>query len=258
MTRLLRRLFFPSACAALACAACSWGAFAAKAPAVEMVVDEPTPANLQAMVTAHHVALTWDWRSPDEQPAFERRGFEVRRQDGKLVFVQVLKYDDFDLAPGSYSYQVRVRADARFKKHSVIHLSDWSAPVEAVIQTACTAAPQVRLLVQPTRPTYASVASLRIRLWGDIQVPEGCAIVHPSYHVDAGTGAPRSGALHPDPHGHFDEFIEALDPDEELPSGPATFDITASAEDEAGTATSSAYSLTIELQNPYAPRLPGE
>jgi hypothetical protein len=74
------------------------------------------------------------------------------------------------------------------------------------------------------------------------------------YHIDTGTGILHEGPLHVSKTGHFDDYVDAIGPDDELPPGPVSFTITAMAENEAGPTTSSAYTITLELQNRFAPR----
>jgi hypothetical protein len=59
-----------------------------------------------------------------------------------------------------------------------------------------------------------------------------------------------------DSKGQFDTFVNAFEPEDEIPSGRATFNITAVAVDEAGPSTSDAYSVEMELENPFAPHNP--
>jgi hypothetical protein len=48
--------------------------------------------------------------------------------------------------------------------------------------------------------------------------------------------------------------VDALGPEDEMPSGNVRFTVTAQAENEAGSTTSDAYDLSLELQNRFAPR----
>ncbi len=83
-----------------------------------------------------------------------------------------------------------------------------------------------------------------------------CTLGNVSYHLDTGTGITHGGPLKTDAHGHFDTFINAIGPDDEIPSGHVSFAITAAAEDEAGPATSSIFTVDLDLRNPFAPTNP--
>jgi len=234
-------------------------AFAAlKPPAKEikgpLVNDLPAPFNLQALVKNRAVALQWRWRPPEEQPLFTDFGYEVLRQDGAHFVVSNTSYADLDLDSGTYVYKVRVRGGAKEQGRRVNHVSSWSESVEAVVQAACEAAPRIELKVEPTQRVYQSVPSLRMHLSGRVLSAPGCQLKPAAYHIDAETGASHTGALAVDRDGRFDEFVDALGPEDEAPAGETSFTVTVTAENEAGPATSNAYSIAVQLQNKFAPQ----
>jgi len=221
------------------------------------VIDLPAPFSVQSVTLKDSVAISWEWPTPEVMPSLVSFGFEIQRQDGKIFVVAGRSFTDTDVAIGSYTYVVRVRGESKSKTHGqryLSHLSDWSAPVNASLTRTCADPPQVTLSVETTEKKYASVPSLRMHLIGDALVPEGCHLLKTSYHLDTGTGIEHSGALETDANGHIDAFINAIGPDDEVPSGIASFAVSATAEDEAGPTTSSVYTIDVELENPYAPK----
>ncbi len=219
-----------------------------------MVNDLPVPFNLQAVTLNKGVTLTWNWQPPEALPSFNDFGYEVRRNDGRTSMVSETTFGDFDLAWGTYSYKVRVVGGARFKGKHINHVSEWSEPAQIIIKVSCTAAPTISLLVEPTRNSYSQVAALRMHLKGNAQVPAGCRLGQVQYHIDSGTGLNHAGPLPVDLKGRFDTFVNAVEPEDEVPAGVATFTVTASAEDEVGPVTSDAFTINIELGNKFAPR----
>jgi hypothetical protein len=135
-------------------------------------------------------------------------------------------------------------------------VSDWIGPVGGDIKISCPRPPTIDLAVEPTRKRYASVPSLRFHLQGNVSVDSGCTLETVKYHLDTGTGIVHSGPLAVDAKGHFDAFVNAFEPEDEIPTGKASFAITASAENESGPATSSVYTIDVELENPFAPHPP--
>jgi hypothetical protein len=218
------------------------------------VNDLPVPYNLQAVVLNRAITLEWAWTPPESRPNFTEFGFEIRREDGKTATTPGTTYSEENLPFGTYTYRVRVRGAATSKGKLVTHVSDWSEPVTQTIKVACTGAPQVQLAVEPIRRDYGSVPSLRFRLRGQATVPEGCTLGRVSYRVDTGTGIEHQGPLKTNRAGQFDTVIEALGPDDQMPEGGATFQVTATAENEAGPTTSDAFSISLELQDRFAPR----
>ena len=226
----------------------------AHAKAVPEINDLPVPFSLQGTIINKTAAITWQWQPPEHRPQFQKFVYEVKRQDGKVTSVPRLSFSDFDLAFGTYTYQVRAWGLVKFHGQKSIHVSDWSEPITVISKVSCPQAPTLSMTVHPTQSTYSSVASFRVRLVGDVQVPEGCTLLHTRYHIDTGTGITHEGPLRPNAQGHFDQRVDALGPEDEVPTGRADFSITATAEDEAGAVTSEAYTVSMELSNPYAPR----
>jgi hypothetical protein len=227
--------------------------FASSAWAVDERNELPAPYNLQAVVLNKVITLSWQWPRPEELPVFKEFGYEVKRSDGKTFIVPGTAYADSALAPGSYSYTVRVRGLAKENGKRILYVSDWSDPAKGTIQIACQRAPTVELTVDQTQKEYSSISSLRFHLKGKISVDSGCTLIAAHYHLDTGTGITHGGILPVDAKGGFDTIVNALGPDDEVPSGRASFAVTVTAEDEAGPVTSDAYTLDVELRNPYAP-----
>jgi hypothetical protein len=223
----------------------------AKGPVIN---DLPPPFNVQPVVVNKTVTLTWNWQGAETMPEFTDFGYQVRRNPGGFALVSDPTFSDFNIAVGSYSYQVRVVGGSRQKGKRVNHLSDWSEPVQAAIVSTCPQAPRVELTVQPTQTTYASITSLRMRLRGWAQAPEGCRLQKVTYKLETGFGTTHAGLLKTNAQGQFDQLINAITPDDEVPEGMATFTVSVSAEDEVGPATSDAYTVSIELRNPFAPK----
>lgn len=217
------------------------------------VLDLPTPFNLQSVVLNRAVTLKWEWQRPEHLPAFQHFGFEVLRDDKALATVSGTTFSDMSAAWGKHTYKVRVRGGAKERGRKVDHVSDWSEPTTVTVVVTCEQAPVISLTVTPTKRSYASIPALRMRLTGQASVPAGCHVSKGAYHIDSGTGITKTGPLRLDDQGRFDEYIDALGPEDELPAGRTEFVITTSAESEAGPATSSAYTVGLELQNPYAP-----
>jgi hypothetical protein len=215
--------------------------------------EMPAPYNLQAVVLNKTITLSWQWPRPEELPIFKEFGYEVKRSDGKTSIVPGTTFSDTNLAPGTYSYTVRVHALAREKGKKITYVSDWTGQAKGTIQASCSRAPAIELTVEPTQKAYSSVPSLRFHMKGKISVDPGCSIVSAHYHLDTGTGITHGGDLTVDPQGHFDNFVNAIGPDDEVPAGKISFSVTATAEDEAGPVTSDAYTLDVELRNPFAP-----
>jgi len=213
----------------------------------------PTPSNLQAVVLKKTLSISWQWRAPEELPVFKEFGYEIKRQDGKMFRAAATPWTDADLFPGAYTYRVRARGLTMEKGKPVSYISDWSEPVGGVIQSACPKVPDIELAVEPTQKSYSSVTSMRFHLRGRASVNTGCRLGSVTYRLDTGTGIFHSGPLPVDAQGHFDAFVNAFGPEDEVPSGTLSFSITASAEDEAGPVTSSAYAIDVELENPFAP-----
>jgi len=216
----------------------------------------PSPFSLQAVVLKKTISITWQWQPPEERPVFSEFGYEVKRQDGKLFRPEGTTFSDSDLAPGSYSYLVRARGSVKEKGKIVTYVSDWTGPAGGDIKTSCPRPPTIELSIEPTQKKYSSIPSLRFHMHGHASVDPGCTLSAISYHLDTGTGILHSGPLPVDDRGRFDTFVNAFGPEDEIPSGLARFSITATAEDEAGPTTSSAYTIDMELENPFAPHPP--
>jgi len=216
----------------------------------------PAPFSLQAVVLKKTITLSWQWQPPEERPVFSEFGYEVKRQDGKLFRAEGTTFSDSELVHGSYAYLVRARGLSKEKGKRVTYVSDWTGPVGGEIKISCPRPPAIDLVVEPTQKRYASVPSLRFHIQGKVSVESGCTLKTVNYHLDTGTGIVHSGPLAVDAKGHFDAFVNAFGPEDEIPSGKAGFSITATAENEAGPTTSSAYAIDVELENPFAPHPP--
>ncbi|HVO33069.1 MAG TPA: hypothetical protein VMU17_04080 [Elusimicrobiota bacterium] len=216
-------------------------------------IDLPAPYNVQSVALNHAITVSWRWHEPENHPIFTDFGFEIRRGDGKAFLVPETTFTDFDLAFGSYSYVVRVRAGSRERGKRVDHVSGWSEPAEAAIQVTCSGPPTVALTVETTQKTYSDIPSLRLHLKGSASVPEGCTLSRVSYQLDNGTGISHSGMLQPDANGRFDSFVDAITPEDEVPEDSASFTVTATAHDEAGPASSDAFTINVQLRDRYAP-----
>jgi len=213
----------------------------------------PTPFGLQAVVLKKTITIAWQWQPPEELPVFSEFGYEIKRQDGKIFRAAGTTFADTGLVPGSYTYEVRARGQSKVKGKRVTYVSDWAGPAGGDIKTSCAKPPALELTVEPTQPRYGSVASMRFHLQGHTSVESGCTLETVKYHLDTGTGIAHSGPLSVDAKGHFDAFVNAFEPEDEIPSGKTSFTISATAEDEAGPTTPSAYSIDVELENPFAP-----
>jgi len=213
----------------------------------------PAPYTLQAVALKQTITLTWQWPRPEELPIFKEFGFEIKRSDGKTFLAPGTTYADADLAPGTYSYVVRVRGLTKERGKRILYVSDWSERATGSILSSCPHPPAIELAVEPTQKSYSSIPSLRFHLKGKISVETGCTLGNAHYHLDTGTGIAHSGDLPVDAQGHFDAFVNAIGPEDEIPAGRASFAVTVIAEDEAGPATSDAYTLDVELQNRFAP-----
>lgn len=227
---------------------------AAKPKGVPAINDLPAPYNFQATVLNKSVSLAWEWPKPEHLPAFDHFGFEVMRGTTAIGLTASTGYTDVDVPWGSHIYKVRARGAAKERGKRVEHISDWSAPADATIRVTCSQAPVINLSILPTKSSYSSIPSLRLHLTGDVSMPAGCSLTKASYHIDTGTGILHTGPLRVSPKGQIDEYVNAIGPEDELPAGPTMFTITVTAENEAGPTTSSAFDITLRLQNPYAPR----
>ncbi len=213
----------------------------------------PAPYNLQLIVLKKTLTLTWQWPRPEALPVFTPFGYEVKRSDGKTFLAPNTTYADARLPPGAYTYAVRARGIRKEKGKRVTYVSDWSESVEGVLKDACSRPPTVEMNVEPTQKAYTSIPSLRFHITGRASVENACTLGNVRYHLDTGTGIIHSGALPVDTQGRFDAFVSAFGPEDEIPAGRVSFAITATAENEAGPTTSGAYTIDVNLQNPFAP-----
>jgi hypothetical protein len=213
----------------------------------------PAPTSLTAVVLPKTITLTWQWPRPEELPIFKEFGYEVKRSDGKTFRVKGTAYQDINLVPGMYSYVVRVRGVSKEKGKLITYISDWTERVSGTIHPSCPRPPTVELTVEPTQRSYASIPSLRFHITGKATVDDGCTLGNVSYHLDTGTGIAHTGPLTVDAKGHFDTFVNAFGPEDEITAGHASFAFTVTAEDETGPVTSDVFNLDMELRNPYAP-----
>lgn len=220
------------------------------------VNDLPIPYNLQSVVLNKTVTLSWQWQPMEQSPAFIDFGFEVLRHDGKTAVISGASYSDFDIAPGTYSYRVRVRGGSKERGKRVTHVSDWSEPARVKIISACARVPTVELQVEATQKIVNQIPALRLHLTGKAAVEKGCTLGSLTYLLDTGTGIHHTGPLPYDEKGRFDTFVNPMGPEDEAPEGSAFFTVSATAENEAGPVTSNAYTISVELQNKFAPRNP--
>ncbi len=241
---------FLSCCAAFYCLLSPY-AVDAKALTVE---DLPTPYNLQSVVKNQSVTLSWTWEPPNPGPTFQSFGYEVFRGTGGVAVVGKTAWTDFGLPIGTHTYKVRIKGVSKEMGKRVTHLSGWSEPVSAKIVQTCGGPPMINLTVEPTRRKYGAVHSLRLHFKGDVTVPAGCTLQGAKFHIDSGRSTQRVGPLTLDSKGRFDQFVDAMGPEDEYITGQVTFNITATAENEAGGSTSNVFSIDLERENPYAPK----
>lgn len=225
----------------------------AKAPPTERT-EFLAPANVQAVVLKKSIAIHWVWKKPDLLPVYKEFGFEIKRSDGRTFFTPALSFQDDGLSPGVYAYSVRVRAFSKEKGKKIFHVSDWSETVSGRIVEECAGPPRIELTVTPTQKVYSAIPSLRFRLQGSVRLEKGCSLLGAKHHIDTGRGISHTRPLPVDKEGRFDAFVSAIGPEDEIPSGTASFSVSVTAESEAGASTSDVYTLDVELQNPYAPR----
>jgi len=229
-----------------------------KAPAKtiqgKLVNDLPAPFNVQAVIKNRSVALQWEWQPPEQQPLFTDFGYEILRQDGINNVVTGLSFVDLHVEYGTYTYKIRVRGSSKEHGQRLNHVSSWSEPVEAIVRVACEGVPRIELKVEPTQKLYNAIPSLRMHLSGRMTQSEGCSLKNPMYKIDAETGSSHTGTLQVDSQGRFNESVDAIGPEDEVPSGDTSFTVSVSAENEAGPATSNAYAVGVHLQNKFAPK----
>lgn len=212
------------------------------------------PFSVQAVVLKNSITLTWQWAKPESFVVLKEFGFDVKRSDGKVFFTKTTTYQDEGLSPGSYSYSVRVRGLTKEKGKKILLTSDWSETVTGNVVEVCPAPPRIELKVTPTQKVYSSIPSLRFRLQGSVLMEKSCTLSGAKYLLDTGRGIAHSGELIVDKLGHFDAFVNALGPEDEIPAGVASFSVSVTAENEIGPSSSDVYTLDVALQNPYAPR----
>jgi hypothetical protein len=212
------------------------------------------PVNVQAVTLKNAISVSWEWKKPETLRVYKEIGFDVKRSDGKMFYTKVTAFQDNDLPPGAYSYSTRVRALVKEKGKSLYLVSDWSETVGGKIVAVCPGPPKIELSVIPTQKVYSSIPSLRFRLQGTVLMDKACTLSWAKYHLDTGRGIAHSGTLKVDKMGKYDAFVNALGPEDEIPTGVASFSVSVTAENESGPSTSDVYTLDVALQNPYAPR----
>lgn len=225
-------------------------------PRPPIVEDLPPPHNLQGQAIKKSSALSWSWMPHEETPAFLEFGFEVERRDGKRWMIADTTFKDFDVEYGSYAYRVRVRGLIKEKGKKVTHLSRWAGPLEVEIPVFCPAAPEVTLEVRSTQSRYAEAPSLRLRLTGQVRSPAECQRLRAFYTVDSGAGQAHSGPVTLHDEGRFDDWIDAVQPGEEIASGVMDYSVTVTAENESGAASADPARIRLQLENRFAPRDP--
>ena len=228
-------------------------AVAADAKSPDVRNELPAPTNFTLVVLKQTITLSWQWPQPEALPVFKEFGYEVKRSDGKTFRAKGMTYTDENLTPGTYSYRVRVRGFSKEKGKLITYVSDWTEAASGTIAVSCPGPPTVTLAVEQIQKEYASISSLRFRIHGKVSVDSGCSLGAVHYHLDTGTGILHSGPLKVDPQGNYDKIVNAIGPEDEIPVGRASFSFTVTAEDEVGPTTSDAYTLDMELRNPYAP-----
>jgi len=249
-----------AACCTL-CAVCCCSVLAAprlpKGALREPVVqDLLPPQNLQSQVIKKSVVISWAWVPPDPAPEFLDFGFEVQRRDGRSWIIAETTLTDYDVKVGSYTYRVRARGTIKQKGKKVSHASRWVGPLEAEIVPVCPDPPKFSIRFEPTEQRYSKVPSLRLRVTGNVSNPVDCNDLRVFYSIDSGTGIHRSGPLTPNAQGLISEFVDVIQPGDELITGGMTFTVSATAENESGPVTPGATTLTLQTENPYAPKDP--
>lgn len=219
-----------------------------------IIEDLPAPYQVRAVVVNQSITLNWEWHAPDPGPVFENFGYEVFRDSVVIAIVGTTSYSDFNLPPGSYTYQVRAKGGSREMGKPVAHMSAWSEPVDGKIQSACLGAPTIQLTVEPTQKVYGSIPALRLHFKGQVTVPKGCKVSKAMFHIDSGLSSERAGPIFLDPQGNFDEYIDAMDASDEHITGNATFKAFVTAKDEAGDAASPVFNLDMNRRDPFAPK----
>jgi hypothetical protein len=215
--------------------------------------DMAAPYNLQAVVDNHTVSLGWSWDAPDPSPTFLSFGYEIIRDTAVIAIVSQTAFTDFAVPIGSHTYKVRAKGESKDLGKRIAHYSAWSEPTDVTIKQTCAGPPVLELKVEPNKTVYRGIPALRLHFVGDVSVPAGCQLEKINYHIDNGISTPRTGPLDPDAKGHFDEYIDAMGPDEEPINGNATYSINASAKDEAGETISSVFTIDLQQANPFAP-----
>ncbi len=219
-----------------------------------VVEDLSAPFQVRAVVLNQAITLSWEWHAPDPGPVFENFGYEVFRDSAVIAIVGTTSYSDFNLQPGSYTYQVRAKGGSREMGKQMAHMSAWSEPAEGTIQSACLGAPTIQLTVEPTQKVYGSIPALRLHFKGQVTAPKGCKVSKAMFHIDSGLSSERSGPLFLDPKGNFDEYIDAMDASDEHITGNATFKAFVTAKDEVGDAASPVFNIDMDRRNPFAPK----
>src|SRR5262249_31028119 len=148
---------------------------------------------------------------------------EIRRNDGHWDIVSDTTFSDYNLDVGTYSYRVRAVGGTLLKGKRLNHVSDWSAPVQVTIKSRCPQAPTIAMVAQATQRTYRTIPSLRMHLRGQAEVPPGCTLTQLNYKIESDAAITHSGPLHPDAQGHFDETVDAIRREDEVPTGSASF-----------------------------------
>jgi hypothetical protein len=224
------------------------------AASTKTINDMPAPYGVQSSVHDRTVSLTWSWDAPDPSPTFLSFGYEVYRDTGVIALVPKTAFTDFALPVGTHSYKIRMKGMSKDLGHKILHTSDWSEnSSEITITQKCGGPPVLELQVSPNKTVYRGIPALRLHFVGDVSVPAGCQLDKVVYHIDNGISSPRTGPLDPDAHGHFDEYIDAMGPDEEPINGNATYAINASAKDEAGETISGVFTIDLQQANRFAP-----
>lgn len=245
------------------CAACFLSVSAANKPKLPkgelrepVIIDLLPPQNLQSQVIKKSVVLSWAWLPPDPAPEFLDFGFEVERRDGKSWIVAEQGMTDYDVQVGSYTYRARARGTIKEKGKKISHASRWVGPLEAEVLPVCPDVPKFSIRFEPMEKRYSKTPSLRIRVTGSVSNPTDCHNMRIFYTLDSGTGIHRTGSLTPNAQGRISEFIDALQPGDEIVTGDMTFTISATAENEAGPVTPGETTLVLQTENPYAPKEP--
>jgi hypothetical protein len=220
----------------------------------ETVVDLPAPYNLQAATAKRDVSLSWEWDAPTGQAEFLSFGYEVMRGTIVIAIVPRTAYTDLNVPIGTHTYKIRAKGGSKELGKRRARYSSWSEPASTSIKLTCAGPPAITLKVVPTKKIYGSIPALRLHFTGSVVSPEACTTDKVQYRIDSGLSTARVGPITLDAKGRFDEFIDAMGPEDETITGSATFQISVTAQNEAGGSVSDVFAIDLERENPFAPK----